>query len=643
MAALLGLWGHGADALEASKDTHPLLAEMGIPVTFGAAAGYVPDAVCADCHADKAETFAEMGMARSFYRPSREKVIEDFGAMPFHHEPSDRYYEMELRDGDYWFQRYGLTAEGARIDGFSVKVDWILGSGNHSRIYLYQTPDGALFQLPISWYTQSQTWAMAPGYEFKQHFGVLRAVPPRCMACHNGFADYPQKSGLPGYPWTYPTDLPEGIGCQRCHGPGAEHVRRGFSGEGGVADLRAAIVQPGKLEDEKLYGICYGCHMQPTVTVNSPLRLGRGHFSFRPGEDIEAFVMQLDITDPNMPKPERFEINHHPYRMKQSACYTQGEGELGCLSCHDPHVKIKPKARAAHYRKACLSCHETDDRGLPRMTTAGAAHPTITQEDDCTACHMPERRTQDVVEVWMTDHKITRRADPLAERLAPIPSVNAEVSDIYLHDPEADVATDEALILKLVSILQYSGDRAGYAATDLGEVLARSGNRDLAPWVRLMEAYVRQDRWTEAHAVSNRALSIDPDNPSLLGNTAMASFAMGEHAEGIDAIRERLSRDPELVELRFKLVRLLAIAGHADDAMTEAETLLQYRPNHMQTWRLLGTLAMQGGDQELAIRAYLNTLELEPDAQKVRATAAQLLRAKGRADAADRHEGQLSR
>ena len=40
-----------------------------------------------------------------------------------------------------------------------------LGSGNHSRGYLYRTPSGELYQLPLMWYTQTGRWGMAPGYD----------------------------------------------------------------------------------------------------------------------------------------------------------------------------------------------------------------------------------------------------------------------------------------------------------------------------------------------------------------------------------------------------------------------------------------------------------------------------------------------
>ncbi|MDJ0930123.1 hypothetical protein [Breoghania sp.] len=89
--------------------------------------------------------------------------------------------------------------------------------------------------------------------------------------------------------------------------------------------------------------------MQPTVAMTGIRRFGRNAYSFRPGEHLNAFRMNLDITDPDMPKADRFEINHHLYRLEQSRCFVESGGKLGCLTCHDRHVKRTLAERAGHY------------------------------------------------------------------------------------------------------------------------------------------------------------------------------------------------------------------------------------------------------------------------------------------------------
>jgi hypothetical protein len=43
--------------------------------------------------------------------------------------------------------------KGKPINVYTNKIDWIMGSGDHSRVYLYRTEVGELYQLPLARYT----------------------------------------------------------------------------------------------------------------------------------------------------------------------------------------------------------------------------------------------------------------------------------------------------------------------------------------------------------------------------------------------------------------------------------------------------------------------------------------------------------
>jgi hypothetical protein len=563
--------------------TRAMLEAMGIPVTTGAAEGYVPDAVCATCHKDIAASFAETGMGRSFYRADPVVAIEDFGAPDFLHAPTGRYYRVFIADGRYRFTRYRLASDGTKIDEFATDIDWIMGSGNHSRVYMYQTADGALFQLPLAWYSQTTSWAMAPGFETDVHQGISRMVQARCMGCHNAYPEVPEGSDRAGHDTLYPTDLPEGIGCQRCHGPGADHSGLALSGLAEGAALKAAIVNPGDLEPDLLYSVCYGCHMQPTVSINGQLRLGRGHFGFRPGQPIGAFIAQMEIEDALRIKADRFDINHHPYRLEQSTCFTESDGALGCLTCHDPHVKRRPEERASHYRAACLSCHETDADGLPRLAGSTVVHPAITPEDDCTSCHMPERRTQDVTEVWMTDHRITRFPPP-GDLLARIAKRQAEVLAVSVFDPSEDLGATEELMLKLSAINDYNGGKADYATDALLDLLQHEPQVSYEPWLVALDGLANQRRWAEAVPIAEQALRRGPDVPEIVNTAALAFYLTGDKPRGLSMLRDLVTRDPLLVDARYNLARLILAEGDAATARTEVEEVIRLRHNHWRAW-----------------------------------------------------------
>ncbi|MBV9494344.1 MAG: hypothetical protein JOZ54_08855, partial [Acidobacteria bacterium] len=108
-----------------------------------APAGYVDDAVCASCHADIARSYSEAGMARSFVRPTRDRIIETLDK-PFVHARSKQIFEMVWRGDRLVFRRFQRDDAGKARNLLEQPVDWILGSGDHARVYLYQTPEGEL-------------------------------------------------------------------------------------------------------------------------------------------------------------------------------------------------------------------------------------------------------------------------------------------------------------------------------------------------------------------------------------------------------------------------------------------------------------------------------------------------------------------
>jgi len=556
--------------------------------------GYADDAVCGNCHADRAKTYAHVGMARSFTSPHSDVFIEDFDAPPFFHDRSKQYFEMRRRGDAVLFRRYQLAADGAPVHVFEQQVDWILGSGNHARTYLYRTPGGELYQLPISWYSQTGEWRMAPGYDRPDHDGVTRRVRHECMFCHNAYpASGVQKLSY----WrsqSFPAELPRGIGCQRCHGPGAEHA---------VTRTRASIINPARLGTRLRNDICYECHMQPTVVMAGLRRPGRDVYSFRPGQLLAGYAVPLDVEEEGQPRAERFEINHHPYRLEQSRCFIESEGRLSCLTCHDPHRKVTD---AAHYRKACLSCH---------------AKPHHTSED-CSACHMPKRRTQDVVHVVMTDHLI-RRTPGGSELLAPRDEREPAIERIDAPDP----------LFRLMAIVRATGGMDAGSARALEELMNAKPPTEVEPWLDLASAQLRQRRWAELERTANRILALEPGQELAREWRAIARAARSGNTE--EAIRELLVLErPEAV---FNAGVFLAGRGRMSEAIAQYERVLAMRPNFAAAWFRLGEARSECGDRDGAITAFRRTLEIEPSHARARPALVDALRALGNAEEADRY------
>ncbi len=480
-AAFVLLWLFLAGVASASdRQVRETFDKLGIQVTGGAAPGYVNDAACAYCHKES-QSYRQVAMARSFYRPSADKVIEDLQNNHYHHLPSDRHYELSLRDGDYWFKRYQLDPAGQPINVFETKVDWILGSGYHVRTYLYQTEIGELYQLPLAWYTLEGKWGMQPGYDKPDHQGVLRPVRRECMFCHNAYPDVPEGSDAHLEPHVFPHELPEGTGCQRCHGPGAEHVRLVFGGETDQARIRESIANPGRLSPQRRDDVCFECHMLPAVAATPIRRFERKDYSFRPGQDLADYQVTYEIRENDQDPAERFEINHHPYRLLQSRCYQESRGRMSCLSCHDPHVKIRPEQRAAHYRPKCLACHQ----GLQHPGQEGIA------QGDCTECHMPTSRPQDVVNVAMTDHKI-RILKPGEEPMRKKVEIEHELQDIQFYQPQRAPDGDLGEIYRLLGLIRPNLGISKAALGYLEKLLRRSPPGSRIPYHDLVRSLVKR-------------------------------------------------------------------------------------------------------------------------------------------------------
>jgi Flp pilus assembly protein TadD len=596
------------------------LAEMGVHVTRGAAPGYIDDALCGNCHADRAASYQHVGMAKSFYKPRPATDIEDLEAPPFFHERSRQYFEMRRRGGDLVFRRYQLAADGAPIHVFEQTVEWILGSGHHARTYLYRTPGGELYQLPIAWYTATREWNMAPGFDRKDHDGVTRRVRHECMFCHNAYPEVAEQSLSYWRSQSLPEHLPEGIGCQRCHGPGANHAAAVMRGAAS-GEIRAAIVNPARLDARRRMDICYGCHMLPAVALSGTRKFGRDLYSYRPGDALADYAPPLDITEKELPRAARFEINHHPYRLEQSKCFRASEGRLSCLTCHDPHRKVPPEQRAAHYRTACLSCH-------------AKAHKI---SEDCTSCHMPKRRTQDVVHAMMTDHFI-RRTPGGPELLAPLEERDPSIDGVDFHDPQQAPSGAVGELYRLVALVRATGGADAGAVRRLEEVIAGVKPPENEPYLDLASAQLRQRRYPQLEQTASLVLQRAPGNPLALEWLGLARAAQTRDTEeAIRKLTEALKADDDRPETEFNLGIFLAGRGRTQEAITHYERALTARPNLAAAWIRLGAARRECGDLQGAIDAYRRALDIDPTLARASAALVDALEASGNRNEAARY------
>lgn len=583
-----------------SLPIHPMARDLdrfGFPVTTGAAPGYVDERACALCHPKISDSYREKGMARAFRLPRPEADIETFTAPPFVHAPSEQSFQIVRRGERLVFRRWQTGPEGKPINVFEQEVDWILGSGDHARTYLYRTGGGELYQLPLAWYTQTRSWGMAPGFDRPDHDGVLRRVRRECVFCHASYPDLPAGADAYGAPQVFPARLPEGIGCQRCHGPAAEHVGLALGGIGDRDEIRNSVFNPGDLPPARRDEVCMGCHLQPSVALPGLRRFGRSDFSFRPGEPLSDYLVQVDVEEEGRAAADRFEINHHPYRLRQSRCFLESGGALSCLTCHDPHRRVPENERVSHYRAACLSCHEQPHPAEPAA-----------RQGDCTSCHMPKRRTEDVVHVAMTDHLI-RRAPGGPELLAPRAEAEPVLTGVHLLDKrDAPGALGEVYRATAVVRVASTAEAVDY----LARMLETTRPAAPEPWLDLAQGLLRRRRFADAERALSTVLERRPDDPLALEWLALARTGQGKMDEAIDILRRVVTSGSGRADAEYNLGRLLAARGRPAEAEEHLSRAVAARPNLQVAWYHLGEIRAALGRKEEALPCWRRALEIDP-------------------------------
>jgi len=602
-----------------------VLAVLGARATEGAAAGYVDDAVCGRCHVEKYRSYQGVGMSQSFKRPGAAVRIEDFGR-EYYHEPLQRYYQILERDEGLIFRRFQRDKDGGVINEIEIPIAWVMGSGNRARSYLYQTEWGEMFMLPIGWYSEDQRWGMSPGFEAADQPGIHRQITTKCMFCHNAFPEVPSGSDAHWSVGTFPHSLPEGTGCQRCHGPGARHISSVLSGEE-IATIRDAITNPGRLSAELRDSVCFQCHMLPSAALAGARRFGSGVYSFRPGQMLSDYMVHVDVVEQGVNREDRFEINHHGYRFSQSRCYRESKGELACISCHDPHVKPESTAFRASVGAVCSGCHED----------AAAAHAPDTDLSGgaCVTCHMPRRRTSDVIHVTMTDHRIARGPFDLDALIKPMEKDNLVITAVGVLDLGDPPEGSEADAYRAIAALR-SGRNMQSAQRELERALQDVDFLDGEPYVDLATSQFNAARYRAAESTARRIIAGGENLRPAYTVLGTSLLAQGQQKEAIRMLQRSIEVQPH-PEAHFNLAAAYLGVGDYQSAWQQVDAAIALRPYMSEAWKYKARLLAAGNEQAQARDAFVRTLQLQPLDLPVYGELVDLLRAMGEPGEAERY------
>lgn len=430
---------------------------------------------CADCHPKHVAGFLKTGMGKALYPPKHAKIIEHFpasGVAEVIHPITKVIYQAWIDQEGRWWQGE-KSADGSYQK--NVEVNYIIGSGNHTRSYLSDI-HGEIYELPLTWYTHRKMWDMSPGYHKRNHFRFSRPIKANCLFCHNDLT--PMRMDRMN---AFKGPLAHGISCIRCHGDGAAHIEARYNGENPSKDqIDPTILNPAHLSPQRQLQICQQCHLAGEARSLLP---GRRWDEYDPrtplqdymliyGYDDQAEVLKVSGQDhSNKVHKGRsdFGIASHGERLNLSAC-AQGKKVLTCSTCHNPH---QPQSDQA-YTQACLGCHTQKSCGREHQSNIGVeslhhGERTKSRADSqvkskaepvhCSQCHMRKGGTSDIPHVNFTDHWIRKRPENTpksSQGVWPLKSLLPELDPKYVAYASGLKAIAYSQILRFQNRPEYT-------------------------------------------------------------------------------------------------------------------------------------------------------------------------------------------
>jgi predicted CXXCH cytochrome family protein len=238
------------------------------------------------------------------------------------------------------------------------------------------------FPLPAQWDFKHQLWRayfVKAGTDWWESFyppdNMKRPTGPLCDGCHSVNYDIATKQVSE---WN--------VGCERCHGPGSDHVMR---------PRRDTIVNPARLDYVHANDVCMSCHSQGQP-LNNPVS-GK-YYDWPVGYQVGKHLSDFWKLEPHTLGVQSFthfaDGTGHKNRMQgndfvQSLMYSRG---VTCFSCHDPHGSANDSMLLKPGGQVCLDCHGPNTQNGPHAASieAHTHHATGSAGNECPACHMPK-------------------------------------------------------------------------------------------------------------------------------------------------------------------------------------------------------------------------------------------------------------
>jgi predicted CXXCH cytochrome family protein len=313
---------------------------------------YAGSAACRNCHEATYARWDKTRMAHVVTDPREhpEVIIPDFSKP----DPLLTFTKNDigLVYGTRWKQRYFKKVGD---DYFVMPAQWDVANKIWRRYFVENGGD---------W------WApLYPPDNFQ------RPTAPLCDGCHSVNFDIATKT---------PTEW--NVGCERCHGSGADHV---------AGPRRDNILNPARFDYVHASDTCIQCHSQGQPLTN-PIQ-GK-YYDWPVGYEVGKNL--VDYWKLEEHKVGTLTFTHfpdgtaHKNRMQgndfvESLMYARG---VTCFTCHDPHGSDNVAMVRKPGNALCLDCHGPNAQAGPHAPTIEqhTHHKAGSAGNECIGCHMPK-------------------------------------------------------------------------------------------------------------------------------------------------------------------------------------------------------------------------------------------------------------
>jgi tetratricopeptide (TPR) repeat protein len=470
------------------------------------------------------------------------------------------HFETSRQGDDYQEAIIPQDGDGQARQDWNVNL--IYGSAGMGDEVYFSWNGNELLELPVAWLGPQKTWGIQGWADPNMPGEFKRTGTTRCLECHNTWFEH-----VKGTENRYRRDsFMFGVTCERCHGPGREHVD--FHRSHPNAKTAHGLVNPEDLSRDRQVDVCGQCHSNTIFRYT-------GLFSFRPGDKLEDHFRSLKGTG-----LENDHVADQVKYLQQSQCF-QGDEQLSCTTCHNPHRKT-PAIESGN--RACASCHQPKDCGAHE-------HNPVAVRDDCVSCHMP-RYTRVAVRFHTNTDRFVFPMRPRQHRIGIYPEATQETLLNWYRTQTDDESQKQAAQLT-TSLQDYWMSESKSLQKEWQFVAAIGSARES---LRIAPSSEAQTQLNELIALQTE-IDVDLSNAQRL--IAEQDFSAAE-----ELLKDVLQKKPNHAFAHGRLGTIYAVGNQPSLAAEQWRLVGQFDPDSAFGDNMLGWVAYLRGDSEEAIAAF---------------------------------------